>query len=170
MVEIHVYDTQLSNDKYLSVNFKHFELITSLMIALIRSLINVNNSWSILSNEIRRSIFLFPFRSISSISLLDRRISFLFRVIDVLYEARSKVYIYISMARRIIFITISIAFLKIDRHTAFMVFVTNLTIPSLYIYCYYCSAIFETFVEDRVISETMNLFGYDHWVKIYMER
>lgn len=82
----------------------------------------------ILSNEIHRSIqiFLFPFRSADKF-IIDRRMGFLFRVIDVSYKVES-IYIYISMARRIIFIIISIAFLKIDRRTGFMVFATNLTI------------------------------------------
>lgn len=73
------------------------------------------------------------------------------------------------MARHIIFITISIAFLKIDRRTGFMVFATNLTIPLLYMLLL-LFAIFETFVEDRVISETMNRYNYDRWFDIYMER
>lgn len=84
----------------------------------------------ILSNEIHRSIqiFLFPFRSADKF-IIDRRMGFLFRVIDVSYKVESiYIYIYISMARRIIFIIISIAFLKIDRRTGFMVFATNLTI------------------------------------------
>lgn len=68
------------------------------------------------------------FHFIRPISLLDKRVEFLFRVIDVSCKPRSKV----SMLRRIIFITISIALLKIDRRTDFMVSATSLTIPSLY--------------------------------------